>query len=185
VVDDAGENVYVTVTDFGRIVRIPIEPDGTAGELEVIFENEPDKPAEQRALFGIDGIKIGPDGNFYVVSIRTDQLFGIRPGESTHTVIVDGHPLDGPTQLAFGKRRPGDGTRRKGALPPLYIANGTGRRAFFLGVIVSLGGGSILSGVEQFVDMGIITEEQAIDLQPRPSVVRVLLSTETTDDDED
>jgi hypothetical protein len=185
VVDEAGENVYVTVTDYGRIVRIPIEPDGKAGELEVIFENEPDKPAEERALFGIDGIKIGPDGNFYIVSIRTDQLFGIRPGESTHTVIVDGHPLDGPTQLAFGKSRPGDGTRRKGALPPLYIANGTGRRSFFLGVIVSLGGGSILSGVEQFVDMGIITEEQAIGLQPRPSVVRVLLSTETTDGNED
>ena len=72
--------MYVTVTDYGRVIRIPIEPDGKAGELEVIFENEPDKPAEQRALFGIDGIKIGPDGNFYIVSIRTDQLVGDPSG---------------------------------------------------------------------------------------------------------
>jgi hypothetical protein len=180
VVDEAGQNVYTTVTDYGRVVRIPIENDGRAGNLEVVFETDLDKPAEQRELFGIDGIKIGPDGNFYIVSIRTDQLIGIRPGENTHTVIVAGHPLDGPTQLAFGKRRLSDGTRGKGTLPPLYIASGTGRRAFFLGVIVSLGQGSILSGVEQFVEMGIITEAEAIALQPRPSVVRVLLSTETT-----
>ena len=110
---------------------------------------------------------------------------GIRPGEDTHTEIVTGHPLDGPTQLAFGKRRLGDGTRRKGDLPPLYIANGTGSRGFLLGVAAALGQGSLLEGVTALVDMGVITEERAIDSQPRPSIVRVLLSTETTDDDED
>jgi hypothetical protein len=185
VVDDAGAHVYVTVTDYGRVIQIPIEPNGRAGDPEVIFESEPDKPAEQRELFGIDGIKIGPDGNFYIVSIRTDQLVGIRPGENTHTVIVAGHPLDGPTQLAFGKGKSGEGMH-KGALPPLYIANGTGRRAFFLGLAVSFGGqAGLLSGVSQLVDMGIITEDEAIGLQPRPSIVRVLLSTETPGDGKD
>jgi hypothetical protein len=173
VVDQAGENVYVTVTDYGRVIRIPIEPDGGAGTLEIIFESDPDKPAEQRELFGIDGIKIGPDGNFYIVVIRTDQLVAVRPGASTHSVIVDGHPLDGPTQLVFGLE---NGVE---PLPPLYIANGAGRRAFLLGIASSLGGGSLLSGVAQLVDTGVITEEEAIGLQPLPSLVRVSLSTGT------
>jgi hypothetical protein len=149
-------NVYVTVTDYGRVIRIPIEPDGGAGTLEIIFESDPDKPAEQRDLFGIDGIKVGPDGNFYIVVIRTDQLVAIRPGASTHSVIVDGHPLDGPTQLVFGLD---NGVE---PLPPLYIANGAERRAFLLGIASSLGGGSLLNGVAQLVDTRVITEEQAI-----------------------
>jgi sugar lactone lactonase YvrE len=179
VVDKEGKNVYVTVTDYGRVVQIPIKRNGKAGEPKVIFESEPDKSPEQRALFGIDGIKIGPDGNFYIVVIRTDQLVAIKPGDSTHTVIVEGHPLDGPTQLAFGSNQRGKGDdendHRVKSLPPLYIANGTGRRAFFLGIAAGQGGGSLWNGVKYLIDNGIITEDQAIGLQPRPSVARVLL----------
>jgi DNA-binding beta-propeller fold protein YncE len=194
VVDHAGAHVYVTVTDFGRVVQIPLINDGSAGTPEVIFESEPDQPAAQRALFGIDGITIGPDGNFYVVVARTDELVVIRPGASTHTVLVHGHPLDGPTQLAFGPdddHQNGQGAQGQGRqgdgddagvkpLPPLYLVNGAGRRSFFVTVARALGQGDLLSGVSQLVDMGIITEEEAIDLQPRPSLVRVLLGTRTT-----
>ena len=52
VVDDAGQNVYVTVTDYGRVIRIPINGNGSAGTPQVVFENV--------NYWGMDGITDGP-----------------------------------------------------------------------------------------------------------------------------
>jgi sugar lactone lactonase YvrE len=169
VVDDAGRNVYVTVTDHGRVIRIPINRDGSAGAAQVIFEN--------KNYWGMDGITIGPDGNLYIVNVRTDQLVALHPDGSSFRVLVQGHPLDGPTQLTFGEGR---GTRGKAALPPLYITNGSGTRIFFYNVAFVLGQGSdpLLDGITQLVNLGAKTSAEVVDLQPHPSVVRVLLSTD-------
>jgi sugar lactone lactonase YvrE len=186
-VDEAGNNVYVTVTDFGRIIRIPINRNGTAGEAEVIFESpiDVDNPlnAGKPRYSGMDGITTGPDGNLYIVIVRTDELVALPPDGSSIQVLVQGHPLDGPTQLAFGKSR-AEGKADKDGKPltPLYITNGTGRRVFFVNFARFLGQGNLPAGISQLIT-GVpsfnispqITEEEAIGLQPHPSVVLVLL----------
>jgi sugar lactone lactonase YvrE len=165
VVDDAGKNVYVTVTDHGRIIRIPINNDGSAGTPQVIFENI--------NYWGMDGITMGPDGNLYVVIVRTDQLVSLHPDGTGFKVLVTGHPLDGPTQLTFGKGNAGPGSSD---LPPLYITSGSGARVFFYNVAFGLGGGDFLAGLNQLVALGIKSPTEVADLQPTPSLVRVLLS---------
>ena len=77
------------------------------------------------------------------------------------------------------KGKAGAGTQGEAALPPLYITNGSGLRVFLYNIALALGQRSLLSGVSQLVAMGVITEEQAIGIQPRPSLVQVLLSTGT------
>jgi sugar lactone lactonase YvrE len=189
-VDKAGRAVYVTVTDFGRVIRIPIKRDGTAGEPEVIFESPIDVEnplnAGKPRYWGMDGITIGPNGHLYIVIVRTDELVALPPNGSSIEVLVQGHPLDGPTQLTFGKST-AEGNAHEDGKPlfPLYITNGTGRRVFFVNFARFLGGGNLLAGISQLIT-GVpsfnippqITEAEAIDLQPRPSVVRVLLGTE-------
>jgi hypothetical protein len=201
VVDKAGQNVYVTVTDWGRVIRIPINSDGSAGSAEVIFESplEPLPRAGGNPLnqgkpryWGMDGITIGPDGNFYIVIVRTDELVTLPPGLQACTgsppspcngnsiqVLHQGHPLDGPTQLTFGKsKRDGKDDQAGKSLPPLYITNASGRRTFFVNGARFFGEGDLTTGVGILIGFGAISEEEAIDLQPRSSLVRVLLSTE-------
>jgi len=197
VVDKAGKNIYVTVTDWGRVIRIPINGDGSAGDTEVIFESpiEPTPEAggnplnqEKPRYWGMDGITIGPDGNFYIVIVRTDELVALRPdlqackdsppspcnGDSIQ-VLYQGHPLDGPTQLTFGKSKQDDKAGKP--LPPLYITNASGRRVFFVNGARLFGGGDLISGIGALIGFGAISAEEAIDLQPHSSLVRVLLGT--------
>lgn len=170
VVDKKGKNVYVTITDFGRVLRIPINKDGSAGDPEIFFEeDDPPEDPEERDLFGMDGITQGPDGNFYIVIVRTDQLIAIPPDGSDYTEMVVGHPLDGPTQLVFGK-----GYYSRKSLPPLYITSGSGRR-IFLWSLAAFNPNGLLEGVKELINFGALTEEEAIDLNPRPALVRVLL----------
>jgi sugar lactone lactonase YvrE len=165
VVDNSGQNVYVTVTDYGRIIRIPINSNGSAGSPQVVFENI--------NYWGMDGITMGPDGNLYVVIVRTDQLVALHPDGTGFKVVLQGHPLDGPTQLTFGKGNAGPGSAN---LPPLYITNGSGARIFFFNLAAFVfGQGNLLTGINQLVNFGIKTPYEVIDLQPRPSLVRVLL----------
>ena len=166
VVDDGGRNVYVTVTDFGRIIRIPINSNGSAGTPQVVFENVD--------YWGMDGITMGPDGNLYVVIVRTDQLVALHPDGTGFTVVVQGHPLDGPTQLTFGKGKAGHGAAD---LPPLYITSGSGARVFFYSLAFAFGQGDLMNGLNQLVSFGIRTPAEVIDLKPHPSVARVSLST--------
>jgi hypothetical protein len=201
VVDKAGKNVYVTVTDHGRVIRIPINKDGSAGAPEVIFESaleaSPDaggNPLNQGKprYWGMDGITIGPDGNFYIVIVRTDELVLLPPdlpacpgspplpcNENSIKVLHQGHPLDGPTQLTFGKSKHDDKDDKAGkSLSPLYITNASGRRTFFVNGARFFGNGDLTTGVGILISFFAISEEEAIDLQPRSSLVRVLLSTE-------
>jgi len=201
VVDKAGKNVYVTVTDWGRVIRIPINTGGSAGATEVIFESPLEPPPDaggnplnqgKPRYWGMDGITIGPDGNFYIVIVRRDELVALPPdlpacpdspplpcnGNSIQ-VLHQGHPLDGPTQLTFGKsKHDGKDDKAGKSLPPLYITNGSGARVFFFNGARLYGQGDLLTGIGVLISFGAISELQAIDLQPRPSLVRVLLSTE-------
>jgi hypothetical protein len=201
-VDKAGKNVYVLVTDHARVIRIPINEDGTAGDLEVIFESPTELPPDQGGnplnqgqprYWGMYGMTLGPDGNLYIVSVRTDELVALPSGlaacpgsppppgcnGNSIQVLYQGHPLEGPAMLTFGQSGHDRKDDKAGkSLPPLYITNGSGRRTFFVNGARFYGGGDLLTGIEVLISFGAISPEEAINLHPRPSLVRVLLSTE-------
>lgn len=77
--------------DFGRIVRIPVESDGSAGVSEVLFEDP--------RLIGIDGLAFAPDGTLFVTNSFTGEVLIVREDGSIE-VFADG--LESPANLAFG-----------------------------------------------------------------------------------
>jgi len=86
--------VYVTNTDKGTLVRIPIQPDGAAGTAALAAGPSCDE------LNGADGLAIAPDGSFVVAVNHQDKLVRIdRKGAIT--TIAAGAPLDFPSSLAF------------------------------------------------------------------------------------
>jgi len=79
--------VYVLNTSYGRIIRIPIEVDGTAGAAEVWIETQ--------ALYGADGMTQDAAGNFYIAINLQDRI--VRIGADRNIVTVaEGAPLDAP-----------------------------------------------------------------------------------------
>jgi sugar lactone lactonase YvrE len=94
VFDKAGENLYVANTEFGRIVRIPVNADGSAGEATVFFED-----LEKMGL--PDGMIIDDAGNLYVAVVGNDRIVKISP-QGDLTILGEGFPLQNPSDLRFG-----------------------------------------------------------------------------------
>jgi sugar lactone lactonase YvrE len=89
----AGDAVYVSVSDAGRVVRIPIEEGGSAGDIEVV--------AEDSELEGADGIAFGPDGRLYVVVNFQDQVVAVDPATGAVEVVLSGPPFRFPAVPRF------------------------------------------------------------------------------------
>jgi sugar lactone lactonase YvrE len=90
--------VYVSNSELGRIVRIPVEHDGSAGTPTVL--------AEHPALISADGIALDVHGNIYVAVIFQSTIARLAPNGSGLTILAtaaDG--LDFPSSLAFGTGR--------------------------------------------------------------------------------
>lgn len=87
--------LYVAVTETGRIVRIPVEPDGSAGAIEVV--------AEDPLLIGADGIAFDVRGNLYVAANAQNALRRVTPGGDIETLATADGGLDFPSSLAFGR----------------------------------------------------------------------------------
>jgi sugar lactone lactonase YvrE len=87
--DDA---LYVANTDLGRLVRVRMHPDGSAGSVKTVLENE--------GLKGADGIAFDQKDNIYLAVNRRDKLVKITPDEEIKTLATDG--LDFPASIAFG-----------------------------------------------------------------------------------
>jgi len=80
----------------GRVVRVPIRHDGSAGNAEVIAA-DPD-------LIGADGIELDAAGNIYVAVNDADKLVRIRPRDlQIETIVSEG--LSAPASLAVDPRR--------------------------------------------------------------------------------
>jgi sugar lactone lactonase YvrE len=85
-------DVWVTNTDHGALVRIPIEADGTAGAATAVVED--------CSLAGADGLALDGDGSFVVALNVQDKL--ARVGQDGHVeVIASGGPLDFPASVVL------------------------------------------------------------------------------------
>lgn len=78
----------------GRVWRIPIELDGSAGTPEVMAELFHTVP---------DGVAFDVEGNCYVAHYTPDRIDRIRPGGAVETVVEDWEAvhLNAPTNIAF------------------------------------------------------------------------------------
>lgn len=90
--------LYVANLDSGRIVRVPINNDGSAGEPNVFVEDE--------SLIGADGITFHNQSTLYVAVNSQDAIRRVNPAGKIKTV-VSGDPLDFPADVAFGTRARG------------------------------------------------------------------------------
>jgi len=84
-------DVWVTNTDHGALVRIPIEADGAAGEARAVISD--------CALAGADGIAASADGSFVVALNVQDSIVRIAQ-DGTFRTLVAGPPLDFPASVA-------------------------------------------------------------------------------------
>jgi sugar lactone lactonase YvrE len=76
----------------GRVIRLPIEPDGAAGAPAIAVDDA--------ALIGNDGIELDPRGNIYVANNFANTVQRIRASDlSIETVVAEG--LSAPASLAF------------------------------------------------------------------------------------
>jgi gluconolactonase len=80
--------------DGGRVWRVPIEPDGSAGAPDIMAELFHTVP---------DGVAYDTSGNCYVAHYTPDRIDRIRPDGSVQTVVEDWEAvhLNAPTNIAF------------------------------------------------------------------------------------
>jgi sugar lactone lactonase YvrE len=111
-IDVQGDTVYVGVTETAKIVAVPIEADGSAGDARVFADLTKAGPEGKPA--GVDGIDIDEDGNIYVASPIIHVVLKVSfDGKKVETVADAGDDLDGPASVAIGE-------------DALYIANFSG-----------------------------------------------------------
>lgn len=87
--------VYVANSELGRIVRIPVEHDGSAGAPSIL--------AQHPALFSADGVALDVHANIYVAVIFQSTIVRVAADGSTLTTLAtaaDG--VDFASGLAFG-----------------------------------------------------------------------------------
>jgi len=106
---DADGDIYVAVTrapeETGRLLRVPVESDGAAGEPSMFFEGG--------AIFGADGIT-SRDGDIYVAANSQNRVVRVTADGTTAVVATGDDGLVFPSDVLFG---PGD--RRES----LFICN--------------------------------------------------------------
>jgi sugar lactone lactonase YvrE len=87
-----GSVMYGAITEFGRIVAIEVNADGSAGAVSVV--------AEDAHLAGADGIVVDANGDIIVAANEVNQIVEVTPtGELT--VIAAGEPLRFPASVAL------------------------------------------------------------------------------------
>lgn len=95
-----GNNVIGVVADYGRIVSIPINNDGTAGNVSVIKE-------DQQALLGLAHFVLDDAGDMIAVSGFQSKVFKIQLSTDVSVeVLADNQSsviVDTPSQITRGK----------------------------------------------------------------------------------
>lgn len=97
VLDKAQKNIYAATTTIeGRIIKIPIKKDGSAGKAVI----------HSRGHTYFDGIEIDDEGYIYASEPGINQIVVISPqagfgGTTPRKVIARNAPLEGPTSLVL------------------------------------------------------------------------------------
>ena len=113
--DEDKRNLYLGNLDYGRLLRVPVGCDGSAGTPVVV--------ASDSRLLGIDGIAIDEHGTIFAAINGQDSLVSISPSGAI-TPLFSGAPLDGPASVAFGTQ---PRTRKT-----LHVISGAFMRSFGL-----------------------------------------------------
>lgn len=107
-------DLYVANTSKGLLVRVPVAPDGTPSEPQIVAGDTDCDPTDE--LFSMDGIAFDVHGQIYALLVLVHDLVRIDPDDGTVTPLLDEDDgLWNPASLAFGTGR-GDRTS-------LFIAN--------------------------------------------------------------
>ncbi|HZU82973.1 MAG TPA: hypothetical protein VE987_08660, partial [Polyangiaceae bacterium] len=86
-------NVYVSNTNHGRIVKIPMSADGGAGTASVLVE-------DCAALAGADGVVLDTkDGSLIVAVNVQNKIVRVSTGDGGTSVVTSGPPLDSPASV--------------------------------------------------------------------------------------
>ena len=101
-----GNDLYGVVADYGRIVKIPVLEDGSAGEVTTVYED-----AEN--LLGLAHFQIDAFGNFFAISGFLSKVWKIdfyghqdEEDQVSVTLIADNQSeaqVDTPAQIVFGE----------------------------------------------------------------------------------
>jgi len=86
-------DMLVANTDFGEIIRIPTNPDGSAGPASVFSGPNCD-------LWGADGVSMDNADNLYVAANSKGQIDRLDRGGHVQ-VLAAGDPLSFPSDIAF------------------------------------------------------------------------------------
>ena len=121
-------SLYACNTDFGRLVRFPIQTDGRPGPPEVIIEDE--------ALLGFDEFEFAEDGDIYAILAFRYELIRITPAGEVSVLFGPEDGIDNPTGLTRGT-----GTNASDA----FITN--------LGFITNNAGGNAQPGLLRVSDL--------------------------------
>ena len=87
--------IVVGNTEGARLVRIPINPDGSAGSPSIL--------AEDLALLAVDGITFDVHGNLWACVIAQSTIVSVSPSGAITTIATAADGLDWASSLAFGK----------------------------------------------------------------------------------
>jgi len=91
--DQAKQNLYVGVLDYGRVVRIPFKCGRGLGKPVVV--------AESPKLKGIDGIALDRSGTIYA-AINTQHLIATIDRRGIVSVYAQSSLFDSPSAVTFG-----------------------------------------------------------------------------------
>lgn len=90
----SAEHLYVAESFLPGVSRIAVQPDGTAGDRELVVRLPGCVP---------DGLAFGPDGRLYISCYEPSQILRLEPDGAVSTVLADptAHLLCHPTNIAF------------------------------------------------------------------------------------
>jgi sugar lactone lactonase YvrE len=87
--------IVVGNTEKASLIRIRINPDGSAGAVSVL--------AESPALSGVDGLAFDVHGNVWAAVISQSTIVRVSPSGAITTVATAADGLDWASSIAFGK----------------------------------------------------------------------------------
>jgi sugar lactone lactonase YvrE len=126
-----GDAVYVAVTEGARIVRFPIEADGSAGAMTVV--------AEDPALAGADGLAVDSSGTIYVSANAQNHIARVDPATGAVEVVASGSIFRFPAVLRFSPDERTLYVTNYDALVALGLAPGPARTGLLAIDVAALG----------------------------------------------